>query len=524
MEYIRKLLEEGKYGVVIQYYKEKPPETSQDFLYLGIALFYSGFREESVKTFEAGLEKFPNDADLLINTAEVYYQLNQYEKAFEYAKRIIELGIDDPYIYDIVASYYKILGKEKLKRLEEFFAEKSYELLKEKNASEAEMIKRKYHIPLRTKKRRKMLIIGSCANYGDSFVKFVEDDWEIYVLKTSTWKTFMSNYESFAEMGAKFVKEEDLDDFIKYELPNIDLVFRTGYFYGGDDTHRIIRFYDIRHFNYIYKISRWIKEKKMKAKVVLAFDGDTFVHDPFWAEWLSKRLVFVDYILFDTENLRKYFLKHVSLTPSTKTDVMLVEVPLKRELKVRIYDRYRKCVLTMGRSIPSYIPIVPNQIVTLDTPLALGGGGGYIKRLTDREEFAAKYGDIAFGLGYFHDFYLSDYSFEEILERSLEHMTTPMRFSNYLPMVYAYTNVPGKVISYLQFGIIPILPRNGNDFYEKLFQKGMAIPIDRNVEYFDPEAISDKEISEIRKNILQHSDIFIFDRFFDFVNQILEGE
>lgn len=525
-EDIQKLLEEGKYEAVIQYYREKPLETSQDFLYFGIALFYGGFKEEGVKIFKAGLEKYPNDLDLLLNISEAYYQLGQYETAFEYAKKIVELGFEDPYIYDIIASYYEILGEEKLKKLKELFAEKAYELLNEKNGKEAEMIREKFHIPSRIgRKKKKMLIIGSCANYGDSFVKFVENDWELYILKTHTWKTFVSNYECFAEMGAKFIKEEDLDDFIKYELSNIDLVFRTGYFYGGDDTHRIIRFYDIRHFNYIYKISRWIKEKGLKAKIVLAFDGDTFVHDPFWAEWLSKRLIFVDYILFDTENLRKYFFKHVSLPPSVKTDVMLVEVPLKRELMVRIHDHYRKYVLTMGRSIPSYVPVASDRIVTLNTPLALGGGGGYLKRLKDREIFAVEYGDIAFGLGYFHDFYLSNYSsFEEILERSHEHLIIPTRFFNYLPMVYAYTNVPGKVISYLQFGIVPILPRNGNDFYEKLFQNGMAIPIDRDVEYFDPETVLDEQISEIRRNILQSSDIFTFDRFFNFVNQILEGE
>lgn len=521
MEDIQKLLDEGNYSAVIEYYRKNPPETSQDFLRFGIALFYGGFKGESVRIFEAGLKKFPDNVDLLINVAEGFYHLNQLEKAFEYAKKLLELNIEDPYIYDIVASYYESIGQE---RLSEAFARKAYELLREKDSSESEALRDKFHIVPGVKKKKKMLVIGSCANYGDSLVRFVEDDWELYVLKTPTWKAFASNYEVFAEIGAKFVKEEDIDDFIKHELAHMDLIFRTGFFYGGDDTHRIMRFYDIRHFNQIYKISRWVKEKRLKAKIVLAFDGDTFVHDSFWSNWLSKRLIFVDYILFDTENLRRYFLKHVSLSPLTKTDVMLVEVPLKRELLIKIYDSYRKCVLTMGRSIPSYIPIVPNEVKEMDAPLALGGGGGYIKRLNDRRTFSIKYGDIAFGLGYFHDFYLSNLSFDEILEKSYEHLTTPMRFSNYLPMIYAYTDVPGEIISYLQFGIIPILPRNGNDFYEKLFQKGMAIAIEKDVEYFDPSSISNEQISEIRRNILENSDIFTFDKFFNFVNEILGGD
>lgn len=515
-----RLINEGRYKEVIDYFRKNTPQSAKEFLSFGIALFYFGLLEESAKILETGLSLFPNDTELLINLAEVYFQKEEYEKAFEKAKKCLELGIEDPYLFDIVATYYKNLNQEKLAQA---FAQKAHDiLLKNQDSESAEQIKIKY--ALTPRKKKKMLIIGSCANYGDSFVKFVEEGWELFVIKTNTWRTFVSNYEAFVEIGAKLIKEEDIDDFIKDELKNIDIIFRTGFFYGGDDTTRTTRFYDIDHFNILYKLTSVVKQKNFKAKTVIAFDGDTFVHEPFWAEWLSKRLIYVDWILFDTENLRKYFLKHVKLSPNTKTKVMLVEVPLKREVRINLYDSYIKYVITMGRDIPAYIPVPGVLIKKMDTPLAIGGGGGYVKRLKERRIFEEVYGNIAFGLGYFHDFYVSEYSFEEILDKSLENLTTTMRFSNYLPNTYPYVNLPGKIITYLQFGIIPIVPLNGNDFYENLLKNEMAFGLEKEQDYFEPISIPDNKISNMRKNIIENTHLFTFDKFFDFVNsEVMES-
>ena len=517
---VEKLIRDGNYKAVVDHYRKHHPELEKDFLAFGISLFYMGLVDEALKIFEAGLKKYPDSVDLLTNLAEVYYQKQEIEKAFELAKKALKLGSEDPYLYDIAASYYEKVDMDELKKM---FAEKAYNILISTDKDAAERVKKRYSID--PKKRKKLLIVGSCANYGDSFVKFIEEGWEIYVIKTSTWRSFESNYEVFAEIGAKLIPESELDEFIDNHIEDVDLVFRTRGFYGSDDAHRINRFYDIVHFEIIYKISKLIKENHLKGKIVVAFDGDTFVHDEFWSEWLSRRLQYVDWILFDTENLMRYFLKHVDINPSTKTKVMMVEVPLKRESRIDIHDSYMKIVLTMGRSLPSYIPVPKLFLKTLDARIAIGGGGGYLKRLREREIFRKVYGNIAYGMGYFHEFYPFNLSFDEILERDLEGYSFPTRYGSHLSLVYQFINVPGKVITYLQYGIIPILPRNGNDFYEELFKRNMAIPIEKDVDYFEPTDLSDEVISAMRRNILNNQDLFTFDPFFEFVtNEVLGGE
>jgi tetratricopeptide (TPR) repeat protein len=515
------LLKEGKYELVVDHYAHNPAETMKDFLFLGVALFYLGRFEEALDTFIEGLRKFPDSEDLLVNAAEILYSLGRIDESFEYSKRLLNLGLEDPYIFDIVADYYGKIGQKKLQKV---FAEKAHNLFLDQNREkEAEEIRKKYGIIPRISKK-KMLVIGPCANYGDSFVKFVEEGWEIYVLKTPiTRKLDDSNYEAFIEMGAKIVPMDDFDEFMKFIAKDLDLIFRTGCFLGNDDAGRSTRFGDLWQLNFVYKASRMVKEKSYKARVVVAFNGDTFVHDPEWANWLSKRLEYVDYVLFDTNNLMKYFQKHVDLPWNVKMLVKRVEVPLKRELRVKLHKNYIRRVLTMGRRMVTYEPVPPLLIQTMDSPLALGGGGGYIKRLRDRDEFERKYGKIAFGLGYFHDFYLADESFEEVLNLSLEGYATTTKFHNWVPKIYQFTNIPGKVITYLQFGIIPVLPKNGNDFFDELFGNQMAIPVEKDCEFFDPFDIPDEKISEMRQNILNNADIFTFDPFFEFVENTVFG-
>jgi len=56
----------------------------------------------------------------------------------------------------------------------------------------------------------------------------------------------------------------------------------------------------------------------------------------------------------------------------------------------------------------------------------------------------------------------------------------------------------------------------------ELINNGMAIGMDRRNLFFNPYSYSDKVISEMRRNIAMNRDIFTFDLFYDFVENLVE--
>ncbi len=154
----------------------------------------------------------------------------------------------------------------------------------------------------------------------------------------------------------------------------------------------------------------------------------------------------------------------------------------------------------------------------------MGRGKNYDEVRDGLRKFAELYGSRAFGLGYFYDFYERAMSFSQLLENRVEDKATSNALNNTFPLVYGYTNVPGKVITYLQFGLIPIIPDYENDFHRELINNGMAIGMTKDKLLFNPYAYSDKQITEMRRNIQGHTDVFTFDPFYDFAESIVSGK
>ncbi|HPC25763.1 MAG TPA: hypothetical protein PLQ59_09635, partial [Fervidobacterium sp.] len=94
---------------------------------------------------------------------------------------------------------------------------------------------------------------------------------------------------------------------------------------------------------------------------------------------------------------------------------------------------------------------------------------------------------------------------------------------NPYPLIYGFINIPIELITYLQFGIVPVIPNDENDFHRELIDNGMAIGVSKDTLFFDPNTYSDKAITEMRKNIGRHAPIFTFDAFYNFVEALTEG-
>ena len=79
-------------------------------------------------------------------------------------------------------------------------------------------------------------------------------------------------------------------------------------------------------------------------------------------------------------------------------------------------------------------------------------------------------------------------------------------------MYYSFSNVPSKDITYLMYGIIPIISHNLHNVYMELINKKIAIQIS-NIKDIDKYLnMKEDDILEYRKNIYNNRDVFTFEK------------
>lgn len=519
------LFNQGKHEKIYEFFRNNLPESPDEYNLKALSCFYMGYTNEAISTLKNGLIAFPKNKDLLFNLVEILYNNKEFEEALKYALKAIEVEQENYVYYDIIANIYFL--KDDLQNAY-LYAEKAKNYapphVVEQLVFNYSQFERNQLFDNRiAKTTNKMVLVGSACNYPDSFKKFIENNWEVYVIKTKTWRAFEINYKLLKSIGAKIVETHEIEDFLKDKGSQIDFLIRTGYFYGGNDLHRSHRLCDIEQIDTFFKMTNKIKKENKDAIAMLAFDGDSFFSEEIWNDWLRKRIEICDYILFDTENLKDYFLNKVSKDfDQKKLKVLRVEMPCTRDIKINFHDNYKKRILTMGRVINSYTPISNLFIDELKEQISIGRGSNYEEIEAGRKKFLRDYGNYAFGLGYFYDFYQRNESFQEILVKEKDDMIKSNALFYVHPSVYGLTNVPRKIITYLQFGIIPVIPDDENDFHRELIENQMTIGLDRNVLFFDPYSYSDELITNIRKNIMLNSHIFSFDNFYHFVNSLIK--
>lgn len=527
IEGIRKLFDKGMYTEILRIFEENAPEIPEEYTLKALSLYKLGQLEEAIKILKDGFSKFPRDKDIIFNLVELLYINQDFQETKKYIQHGINLEQDNYAYYDILASINLLEGEN------DYAKENAEKAIKFAPVDIIDELKEKYHdvlsrgssneVLIKKRKSKNIILVGSACNYGYSFKKFVDDGWNLFVIRTQTWKSFAPNYNVFKSIGAVVIDKSEVREFLKEQAGNIDVVVRTGFFYGGNDLHRFPRVCDIDQIDTFYKVSDIIKKKNPDSVSLMAFDGDSFFSNEEWNKWLAKRLDICDYLLFDTRRLKDYFSYKVGKFLGISNDrllVLRVEMPPSEDINIQYFSEYKKRILTMGRFIKTFLPISITHLTDMEQRISIGIGQTYREIKEGQSTFAKLYGDVAFGLGYFYDFYNRNHSFEDMIDGENSDMLKSNSMGYTYPSIYGYTNVPGKVITFLQFGIIPVIPSDGNDFHEELVQNGLAVGLKQNDLFFDPNLYPDKFISEMRRNILENADLFTFDKFYSFINSI----
>lgn len=89
---------------------------------------------------------------------------------------------------------------------------------------------------------------------------------------------------------------------------------------------------------------------------------------------------------------------------------------------------------------------------------------------------------------------------------------------------YAFSNNPSKDVTYMMFGIIPLISHAEHSWYRTLLDKKMAILIKKKEDLRNVLTLSDKEIQEYRDNIYANRDLFTFDHVGDMLMKILSSK
>ena len=342
---LQMLFNQGKYEKIYEFFRNNLPKSPDEYNLKALSCFYMGYTNEAISTLKNGLIAFPKNKDLLFNLVEILYNNKEFEEALKYALKAIEVEQENYVYYDIIANIYFL--KDDLQNAY-LYAEKAKNYapphVVEQLVFNYSQFERNQLFDNRiAKTTNKMVLVGSACNYPDSFKKFIENNWEVYVIKTKTWRAFEINYKLLKSIGAKIVETHEIEDFLKDKGSQIDFLIRTGYFYGGNDLHRSHRLCDIEQIDTFFKMTNKIKKENKDAIAMLAFDGDSFFSEEIWNDWLRKRIEICDYILFDTENLKDYFLNKVSKDfDQKKLKVLRVEMPCTRDIKINFHDNYKK--------------------------------------------------------------------------------------------------------------------------------------------------------------------------------------
>ncbi|HQI10223.1 MAG TPA: hypothetical protein PK608_07715, partial [Fervidobacterium sp.] len=304
---IYELFEQGRYEDVLTFFSKNLPQIPDDYNLKALSLYNIGLAQEAVEILRYGLTAFPQNKDLLFNMIEILYTAREYEEVKKYLERAIEIEPENYVYYDIFAT---ILFSENKNYRALQYAQKALkyaptsvydELIDKYSRLERTLSIRHENIP-NAKRIKRMLLIGLPHNYLDSFKYFLEDDWEIYVIKAQNWTAFGQDYEFMENIGARIISRLEVATFLESMGSKIDLIIRIGNFYAGNDLYHSYGDVDIDQMDTFFKISAILKKRNQKAKAILAFSGDSFFFEQRWNDWLRSRIGVCDYILFETRN------------------------------------------------------------------------------------------------------------------------------------------------------------------------------------------------------------------------------
>ncbi len=87
------------------------PTQVEELFYRGSDLHGEGRHDEALECFERCLELDPGYTDAILGKAMVYVARQEYDRAIELGKRLVELAPDDPLAYTNLSLFYQRAGR-----------------------------------------------------------------------------------------------------------------------------------------------------------------------------------------------------------------------------------------------------------------------------------------------------------------------------------------------------------------------------------------------------------------------------
>jgi len=162
---LRRLLENGEYGKIIEILSNKDPKSKEEYFALALSYYNTGKRNKAVNVLKKILQKDPNDLDALFNLAEIFRELEKWNKTKEYALEYLKRDPNNWAMLDIACDVFTFEGDyEKAIEYLEKAIQCSSSDVKVKLKEKLDILKGRYG---QAKKQKKLAFI--CAYGLDSF-------------------------------------------------------------------------------------------------------------------------------------------------------------------------------------------------------------------------------------------------------------------------------------------------------------------------------------------------------------------
>ena len=406
---------------------------------------------------------------------------------------------------------------------------------------------------------KKIILVGPQDWFVDSFIYFIEKGFNGIVIKLkNTTLVYESNYAILKQVGYDIIEANNLD-INNLKLDEQTLVI-SGPNFGGDIiSHAHRKKYSEEVLDITYNISKYNKDNNCGAKVIRWFNGDTAFGTQNSVNLFNEKIEHLDALIFDNSLLEEFVLKNIPNARNIPRYLSWIETPLERFVKNNTNTKIDKKFISLGRVLCSskmnyrgkyisygYIPSpginrknIDNIIlgwqsnsditiaklfgikITLKKkrkylPLNLAGAIEDVNKIYfDRESFYNNYGTVAFGLSHFYDIFnksIDNFIRNKDFYFSLDGQSIAYTIKSQKEMYYSFSNVPSKDITYLMYGIIPIISHNLHNVYMELINKKIAIQIS-NIKDIDTYLnMKEDDILEYRKNIYNNRDVFTFEK------------
>jgi len=503
-EYLQSMLSEGKFKEIIELLTERSQPTEyHHFLALAISYANLDCKEQALEYIKEAQKRNPKDGEVLSNLAEILYLNDKLSEAAWVALQAIDIGGNDAYLYDILHEWMLNIGEEELAYTFAELAVESCTIDEVKNEFIA-----KYNF--KRKKRKSIIVLGELVN-PELLYALTKAGFELVVPYNSM--------EDFSErvflrsIGATMFPHVDLDEILGQK--DISAVIYFGNLPSRNaSTEELVK--AIRNMQDFEKISRFAKRRNKRIVTIFAFNSkvstfeDTELNNIF-----SKKISLADFVIFPTENMKCYFENRFPQLKAIPKKVFIVDGYLESGTLNVDNNIDSKFVLSLldNFAFPNPLPRVNYGTSQFD-PYKSNITSFWLKRQS-LVELSKQTKRFAFGLGSFQGFYDSSINMRDVLNAEVGLL------EKHITLINQLINIPQDVLTYLYLGIIPIIPDNGNDFYEALKTNGMAIAITKDCEYFDPMDISDDLVINMRRNIKEKAKIYTVQNFLFFIKNIL---